>query len=369
MSTWLRSRDVRQQREASASEIAELAASTARLFPGRGVPLRVRLALRVYGRTQKSSSAAAVLYGMILGIWWPIPIAMILDKGRGSIRNMLGWFYHGSINAASSIDDPSKMIESILRMCGSLALYLTIWYLLAFAPIVTPLRAIRGYPGIPIPGRRVALLNRQASIVHSCAVAIIACGKAVGKSGERRVTEAHAAADGVRLIRQKLPILAYSDASPKGIRRKRRKLALSHSRKVAKILKGYEDRMIEASDEELKAIADSLLKIADRAANRRHTELLDADQLPASIASERESFRLAVGALLTLLLSASSVAVLNFLGVADGLEPVAITASLIVSAVIVFRGKALQKLESLGLLGGGASRSGGASENDPGNPT
>lgn len=362
MSRWLRSRNVRQHREAAAGEIAQLTASVARLFPGRAVPLRVRLALRIHARTERPATIVMLTSGLILGIWWPLPIAMLLDSRRGSIRDVIASFHDGFRQAIISIDDPAKAIESVVRMGTMLALFLILWGIIAFAPIITCIRIGRGYPGIRLPGRNLTLLNRTSSIVYSCALALTACGEALGKSGERRVREVHAAADRMRQVRRRLPMLANSESSPKGIRRKRRRLALQHARHVSTVLKNLEGRLAEAPDEEIKKTSEILFKIADRAANHRYTELLDADQLPMESPSDRESVRLAAGAALTLTLSAASIAVLNFLGLASGLEPVAITASLIVSAVIVFRGNALQKLESLGLFGGG--RTPGGSESD-----
>ncbi|MFF2007510.1 hypothetical protein ACFVWY_00345 [Streptomyces sp. NPDC058195] len=123
------------------------------------------------------------------------------------------------------------------------------------------------------------------------------------------------------------------------------------------LLERLEERAGEASDRDVKELGETLLKLSERLAERRYRVLLDVDQLEGVSLPEREPLRLALGAVLALLMSGASIAFLQLLGLSDGLEPVAIATSVVVSAVIVFRGKAMNKLESLGILGGSSERS------------
>ncbi|MCG3041138.1 hypothetical protein L7D48_11300 [Streptomyces sp. S1A] len=129
-----------------------------------------------------------------------------------------------------------------------------------------------------------------------------------------------------------------------------------HVQQVSVLLEGFEARFEEVTDQELREVGDILLKIAERCADRRHGELLDADQLDGVNIKEREPLRLALGALLALLMSGASIALLKLFGLSDGLEPVAIGASVVVSAAIVFGGNALQKLESIASPGNNPGR-------------
>ncbi|MFF8317794.1 hypothetical protein ACF06V_11565 [Streptomyces bobili] len=116
------------------------------------------------------------------------------------------------------------------------------------------------------------------------------------------------------------------------------------------------DRAEDASDQQLREYAETVLQICQRLADRRYSALLDAEQIAQVDVAGRDPIRFAIGAVLSLVLSGAFMAVLNLLGISDGLEAVAIGASVAVSAVIVFGGRAVEKLAALGLLPGNSGR-------------
>ncbi|MCX5140313.1 hypothetical protein [Streptomyces sp. NBC_00338] len=129
-----------------------------------------------------------------------------------------------------------------------------------------------------------------------------------------------------------------------------------HVQRVSVFLEKMEEKAGDASDQEIRNFGNILLIMSTRLADRRYRSLLDDEHLQEVPIPETEATRLAAGAILVFLLSGASMFFLNLFDLADGLEPVAIGASIVVSAVIVFRGRAMGKLESLGIFGGNSDR-------------
>lgn len=356
MLAWIQSRLAQQRRAAAGSEITELAESVDLLWPGRRVPLRVRLALRVNDRTARASSAVSFICGAVIGIWWPMPIVLLLDDRSGSFRETMSRLDGKVASAIADSADSGDMVSQLVRIGIGFLLLAGYYTLAAIGPVVFAHRIGWGYQGIKFPGRRSVLLSRRSAMVCACASAVVALARPLGKAGERRVVQLHEAVGKLARVRQLLPSLPRFEAGPRSGRRRRRRIVRQHVRKVAVVLERLEDRAGEASDQDLREIGEILLKISTRLANRQYRNLLDAEDLQDVVVAEREPLRLALGALLALLLSGTSVGLLRLFGFSDSLDPVAIVTSVIVSAVIVFRGKALEKLESIGVLGGSSDR-------------
>lgn len=352
----IRSRAARRSREAAATEIAKLTRSVNLLWPGRPVSLKVRLNLRIYDRISRRASYVNVICGVIIGFWWPAPIVIFLDKRRGSVRDASVKFYDSTQAVIRTSDNPGEMVEQLLRAGWAYGSFLTFCAILSISPIVISFRVSRGYPGIRIPGRKAVLLRHRSSIVFACASTVISIADSLGKTGERRVSQLHEVTGHLTRVRKQLRSLPRLEAGPREGRRRRRRAVRKHVRAVSAVLEGMVDRVGVASDQELRDSGEILLRICQRLADRRYSALLDADQISDVPVPDRDPIRLAVGAIMALVLSGLFVAALNLLGVSDGLEPVAIGVSVIVSSVLVFRGRAVEKLEALGVLGGDSGR-------------
>ncbi|MET7935378.1 hypothetical protein [Streptomyces sp. NPDC005322] len=307
-------------------------------------------------RTARASSAAVFICGAVIGIWWPMPIVLLLDDRRGSFREAMGHFDGKVASVIADSANSGDMVSQLVRV-GLGFLVLAGYYMIAaVGPAVFAYRMGRGYQGIKFPGRKAILLFRRSAIVCACVSAVVALAKPLGKSGERRVVQLHEAAGKITQVRKLLSSLPRLEAGPRNGRRRRKRIVRRHVRRVEVVLGRLEDRAGEASDRDLKEIGEILLKISGRLADQQYRNLLDAEDLQGVAVPEREALRLALGAMLVLLLSGTSMGVLGLLGFSDGLEPVAIGTSVVVSAVIVFRGKALEKLESIGVLGAKSDR-------------
>jgi hypothetical protein len=117
------------------------------------------------------------------------------------------------------------------------------------------------------------------------------------------------------------------------------------------------DRAGDSSDQQLREHAETVLQVCQRLADRRYSNLLDSEQIAQVDVAGRDPIRFAIGAVLSLVLSGVFMTLLNLLGIADGLEVVAVGASVAVSSVIVFGGKAVEKLAALGVIPGNSGRS------------
>ncbi|MFJ6464702.1 hypothetical protein ACIQM0_27350 [Streptomyces sp. NPDC091387] len=286
-----------------------------------------------------------------MGVWWLAPFVFILDDQKGSLRQTSEVLFGAAASVAEHSENSGDLITQLLRLSLSFVLLVTYYTLVAFGPTVVAFRVAFGYPGIKFPGRRVIVLNRNASVVRVCSLAIIAISAPIGKTGERRVTKLHEAVEAIVALRRSLRSLARLEAGPKGGRRGRKRVVRRHVQRVSLFLKEAEERLGEAPDQDIRVLGLTLVEMSTRLADRRYRTLLDEELIQQINVSERETTRLALGAVLVLVLSGTSMFFLSLLGLAESLQPVAIGASIVVSAVIVFRGKAMEKLETLGIFG------------------
>ncbi|MCI4041650.1 hypothetical protein [Streptomyces sp. TRM75563] len=302
------------------------------------------------------TSALTQLCGFVAGVWWVAPIVFILDDQRGSLRYTAGNLLGAAAIAVEDFENSGDLVTQLLRIALAFVFLVAYYGFAAFGPTVTALRVALGYPGIRFPGRKVVILNRNTSVVRFCALAIIAISVPIGKTGERRVTELHEAERAVDAFRRSLSSLPRLESGPRGGRRRRQRAVRCHVQRVSVLLEEVEEKLGNASDQEIRESGALLLEMSTRLADRRYRSLLDEERIQHVVIPERGAIRLALGALLVLLLSGVSMFLLSQFGLSDGLEAVAIGVSIVVSAVIVFRGEAMGKLEALGIFGGNSDR-------------
>ncbi|MEU6326757.1 hypothetical protein ABZ851_05635 [Streptomyces sp. NPDC047049] len=352
MRAWNHARRTRRVRGAASSEIEGLQQSLSLLLPDRSVPLRVRLALRIFDRYRRTASLVNFACGLVVGLWWPIPIVLAIDDRPGSARTLCAKVVT-VFEEVAKIENPGSMIEGCIRLFFAVLFLASLYFALALGPLVLSYRVSRGYSGLPIPGRRAVRFRWRSLVTATAVSALAACAKVIGKTGERRILVLHALAAELGMVRSALASLPRLDYGPLSGRRRRRKHVASHVRQVSARLEQFEMRIEKISDDDVRRLGLVLFLISERVSDRRYLELAGDDFLSGVDAQDRDPLRLAIGAGLCLILSSATVGVMHLLGLPDGIQPVAIGVSVIISAVIVFRGRALEKLESLGLLGGG----------------
>ncbi|MYX71522.1 hypothetical protein [Streptomyces sp. SID3915] len=279
------------------------------------------------------------------------PFVFILDDQKGSLRHTSEVLFHAAASAAERSENSGALITHLLRIVVVFVLLVTYYALTAFGPTIVAFRVALGYPGIKLPGREAVMLYRNTSVVRACSLAIIAISAPIGKTGERRVTKLHDAVEAIDAFRRSLRSLVRLEAGPRGGRRGRKRVVRRHVKRISTFLKEFEGQLGNASDQEIRDFGLTLVEMSTRLADRRYGALLDEELIQQINVPERETTRLALGAVLVLVLSGASMFFLSLLGLADSLQPVAIGVSIVVSAVIVFRGKAMEKLETLGMFG------------------
>ncbi|MGW3058794.1 hypothetical protein ACWC98_23070 [Streptomyces goshikiensis] len=354
MSTWVPTRRPRRARDAASGEIQKLQSSVSALLPEAGISLRLRLALRIFDRSSRAATITNMVCGAVLGFWWPVPIAMILDDRPGSVPDLIHKVAK-SYDAALAIEDPIDLITALVRTTFATVAVAAFYWAVTVGPLVLAYRVARGYAGVRFPGRKAVLLRQLSRLPVAATSALNACARTLGSTGVRRINLLHSVAEEIESVKHALRVLSRIEYGPQRGRRKRKKMVRRHVLRVSAAIGGVADRIETASDSEIRQLSAMLLSIAERSSERRYVELLDQKSIDGVVAPDREPVRLALGAALALVLASASVGLLNVLGISDGLEPLAIGASIIIAAVIVFRGRAVQKLESLGIFGGGSN--------------
>ncbi|MGW2822214.1 hypothetical protein ACWC24_14565 [Streptomyces sp. NPDC001443] len=125
-----------------------------------------------------------------------------------------------------------------------------------------------------------------------------------------------------------------------------------HALRVNAYLRIQEESVDEMTDAELTELGATILTIAERCANERYGNILDGEKIADVEVSDRSSIRLAATALAALLGSISSIYAINAFKLPSGLEPCAVSFSVLASSIVGYGKKATEKIALIrGLLG------------------
>lgn len=334
----------RNRRETASKEIEKLKASVDRLSLGQAVPLRVRLALRMHERSFRKGALIAQMYGFVVGVWWPIPLVVVLDDRPGSMRNVAGQLLHVAMEEMTNSANSADLVSGLLRIFVGGVLIGAFYVIVSIGPTVLGFRVALGFSGIRAPGRNIVLLYRRSTLVYCCSDALVACAEAFGKSGEKRVELLQKLAGELRYVRSYLRVV---HRFTKGFsRRRRRNRVRLHALRVEAVMIKAEESIEEMADSELRELGEMLLMIAERCANGQYGNMLEGDKIADVVVPDREPLRLVVAVLLAAIMSVASIYLLNLLGL-SGLEPVVVPACLILATTVSYGRKALEKIDSI----------------------
>jgi hypothetical protein len=332
------------RRETVNKEIEKLNASVDRLSLGRVVPLRVKLALRTHERSFRKGALIVQMYGFMVGVWWLIPLVLVLDDKPDSMRNVAGLLLHAATETMTHSANSADLVSGLLRVVVAGILTSVYYAIVSVGPTVLGFRVAMGFSGFRVPGRNIVLMYRRSTLVYCCSDALVACAEAFGKSGEKRVELLQKLAGELRYVRSYLRIV---HRFAKGFsRRRRRKRVRLHALKVEAVMIKAEESTEEMTDCELRELGEMLLAIAEKCANGQYGNMLEGDKIANVVVPDREPIRVAAAVLLAAIMSVASVYLLHLLGL-SGSEPVVIPACLILATTVIYGRKALEKIDSV----------------------
>jgi hypothetical protein len=344
----LPNRVLKRRNEVVETEIKELKESAERLSIGE-IPLRVRVSLRKYEYFYMAAKHVRFLYGMIIGLWWPVPLLLLFDNGEDSIRSQGDRIAEVIADTAKRDGELADKLSDFSFVAILVAFLVAYYLIIGVGPIILSIRVGMGFVGRRVPGRRVVLTARKSYLVYRASRVVNSCAAAYGSRGQMRTKRLEELAAELSALASEIAI-AHRFARGR-LRRRRKSIVKGHLARVASYLRQRERNFDTVSDEDLEELGSLVLTLADRCAHEQYGNLLSAEKLRAVEASDREALRLVLGAVLFLSLSSVLVALIGFLDQPSVLYGVAIGASLVVSICVVFGPRAMEKIEQFGIFG------------------
>ncbi|MFB7651306.1 MULTISPECIES: hypothetical protein [unclassified Streptomyces] len=345
MLSGVRRRLTRKRREAADKEIEKLKASMERLSLGRSVPPRVRLALRVHERFQSKGHLIGFLHGVVVGVWWPMPIIFALDTRPGSMRDVTGTVISSATDTVKHSNDSADLVSSLLQIAAGSVFLAAFYAVITIGPVILGARVALGFAGIPTPGRKVFLTYRRSLLVYCCSDALVACAEPLGKTGERRSKALQKVGEELSYVRTSL---RTAHRFTRGFsKRARRKHVKSHALRVSTYLAQLEKSVEEMNDADLKQLANTVLRIAERCADGKFGSILEEDTIADVVVPERESLRLLLTAAAAIVIAAGSLYAVAALKMPSSLEPLVVSGSILLTVSVSYGKRALHKIDAI----------------------